>query len=377
MATARRRVVTVGETVLVKSSWRRWGLIAASVLAVAFVLGLVYHVLVPFLFSLGLAYLLDPLVTKLERRGVPRALGIVLIVVAVVLALVLVGFYVVPRAQESIVHFAQGVPSQVSGIRARVEPLWRDFDARHHDRIVWATERARTALQENLPRLLSPVRRVLTRAFSSFVNFFVTLVSVISVPVFTFYLLKDIAKIRTVCVEALPPRYRGRILGRLGEIDEVVSSFVRGQLIVATILAVIYMVGLGIIGVPGAVLVGIFCGYANLVPYLGIATGIPLASVLAFMSSQDFGSVIWVLVLFGVAQFIEGTVISPYVVGEKVGLHPVMMLLALMIWGELFGFVGLLVAVPATAALSVFVRAWYRSYLLSDFYRNEAIHVLS
>ncbi len=352
-------------------AWFRLVLGAAAVAGAVVFFLVVRQVLLPFFIGLALAYLLDPVVSWLEARRVNRSLGIILILVAVVVVVALVMVYVVPRAQAGIANFARGVPGAVTGLRAKLEPRWQQLDARYHDRIAWATAKARQALEENLPKMLEPVRNALQRALSSFVGFFVSLVSVIFVPVFTFYLLKDIHHVKRLCIEILPPRYRPAVLQRLHEIDMVVSAFVRGQLTVATILAVIYSIGLGIIGVPGAVLVGIFCGYANLVPYLGIATGIPLASLLAFLDSQSFTPVLWVWALFAFAQMIEGTLISPYIVGEKVGLHPVVMILALMIWGDLFGFLGVLVAVPATAALTVFVRAWYKGYLESEFYRRE------
>lgn len=353
------------------SPWSRLlGILVLLGLVVAFFLA-IRQILVPFFVGLALAYLLDPVVNWLEARRVPRGLGIVLLVVAIVASVVLVALYVIPRAQSSIVAIAHRVPTGISTLEVKLAPMWRDLDARYHDQIVRLTERAKVGLQENLPKLFEPVRRALQRAFSSFVNFFVSLVSVIFVPVFTFYLLKDIKDVKALAVGAIPPRYRERVLSRAREVDEVISAFVNGQLVVATILSAIYVIGLTIIGVPGAFLVGIFCGYANLIPYLGIATGIPLASVLAFMESQSFSSVLWVLGLFALAQLLEGTLVSPYVVGEKVGLHPVVMILALMIWGEFFGFIGLLIAIPGTAAISVFARAWYRSYVESAFYRGE------
>lgn len=340
-------------------------------LAIAFLV-LVRHLLVPFFIGLAIAYLLDPVVSWLERHRVSRAMGIVLILVALLLVVALVALYVVPRASDAVANFARTVPSRLSGLRQSLEPRWRALDLRYHDRIEWAEQKLRATLETNLPKMLEPIQNAVRRALSSFVNFFVSLVSVIFVPVFAFYLLKDIHRVKRLAVDLLPPRYRDAVIGSVREVDAVISAFLHGQLTVATILAVIYSIGLSVIGVPGSVLLGVFCGYANLVPYLGIATGIPLASLLAFLDAQSFIPVLWVWALFAFAQLLEGTLISPYVVGEKVGLHPVVMILALMIWGDFFGFLGLLVAVPATAAMSVFVRAGYRRYRESDFYRREA-----
>lgn len=359
-------------------SARPWFRVVLALLGLAGLVLLVFavrQIFTPFLIGLALAYLLDPVVSWMESKRIPRSVGIVLLFATLVLGVLLVGVYVVPRAQGAIATFADQMPSQFKDVQSRLGPYWQKIDAQYHDKIVLAQEKLKKGLEENLPRLLDPVQKAATRAFSSFVAFFVSLVAVISVPVFTFYLLKDIARVREICVDVVPPRYRATVVAHAKEMDEVISAFVKGQITVATILSGIYVVGLSIIGVPGAILVGLFCGYANMVPYLGIATGIPLASVLAFMEDKDFSSVVWVWVLFAAAQFVEGTIITPYVVGEKVGLHPVVMILALMIWGEILGFVGLLLAIPATAALTVLFRSWYRAYADSEFYRREAIHL--
>ena len=185
-----------------------------------------------------------------------------------------------------------------------------------------------------------------------------------------FYLLKDIDKITAKISDSFPMKYRDTIVDVFSEIDSKIKNFLKGQLIVSVILAIIYSIGLSIFNVPLAVVIGLVAGLANIIPYLGIAIGLIPALTLSYLDSHSLVNLVGVVGTFVVAQALEGTVISPRVVGEKVGLHPVMVIVAILLGGHFFGFVGILVAVPAASIVLVLFSRAYNWYLNSHYFNG-------
>ena len=183
-----------------------------------------------------------------------------------------------------------------------------------------------------------------------------------------FYLLRDFDHIVARLGRLIPPRFYSKTTEVVKEIDDVLSQFVRGQLMVATLMAILYSIGLYLCGTPLSLLIGIMAGYANLVPYLGVVVGFLPAVILTFLQTQDWVPLLGVVAVFGVVQAIEGFLITPRVVGDKVGLHPVIIMLAVLIGAELFGILGILLAVPVAAILNVLMRRGVEVYRESSAY---------
>jgi predicted PurR-regulated permease PerM len=189
-----------------------------------------------------------------------------------------------------------------------------------------------------------------------------SILNLIIIPVIGFYLLKDFNAIKEEIKNYIPSSYRDSIINRLKEIDYVLSGFIRGQLIVSSILTIIYIIGLSIFNIPIALLIAIIAGIANIVPYFGFIIGITPAILLAILEYHDLEHIIGVIGTFAIAQLLEATIITPKIMREKIGIHPVTVILAILIWGNLFGFWGILIAVPLTSILNIFFKDLLRYY---------------
>jgi predicted PurR-regulated permease PerM len=343
-------------------------------------------VLTPFAVAFGLAYFLNPVVNAMERffthdiaksrllRGwlEPRAAAVGVLSVLVVLLLALVVLVAVPQVYEQVAETVRKMPEYMRTLRAKVEPAYQRLNLRYPDQMEELRQRIELGLRENLPSVLTPLTRVVTLMFSSLLDFVLTLLNLVVIPVFTVYLLYDMNRIREGARDLVPPRLRPYVLSRLAEVDRLLSAFARGQITVCLILGVFYALGLTLCGVPMGLLVGFGIGFLNLVPFMSYAIGLPLALTLSLLDDKSLGAAAAVAAVFTFGQFVEGNFITPRIVGESLGLHAVVMMLALLVGGTLFGFIGMLLAVPTTAALSVFWADLRSLYLRSGFYGGGA-----
>ena len=190
------------------------------------------------------------------------------------------------------------------------------------------------------------------------------------VPVVTFYLLRDWDILISRVEKAIPRRMHAKVVEIAREIDDVLSAFLRGQLAVMFILSVFYAIGLWLVGIELAFIVGFISGLVSFIPYLGVIVGLVLSLAAFVIQVGDFSQLIGIGLVFLFGQLLEGTVLSPILVGEKVGLHPVLVILAVMAGGQLFGFFGVLAAMPVAAIMVVFLRHWHREYIISDLYKK-------
>ena len=194
------------------------------------------------------------------------------------------------------------------------------------------------------------------------------LVNLVLVPVVTFYLLRDWDIIVARFREILPRSYANKVIQLSLECDEMLAAFIRGQLMVMFALASIYTVGLSMIGLELSLLLGVVSGVVSFVPYLGLIVGISLAGLAAFLQFHEWLPVLMVVIVFGVAQVVEAVVLTPRFVGERIGLHPVAVIFAVLAGGQLFGFTGVLLALPAAAVIMVLLRHAHQRYLDSQLY---------
>ncbi|MCI0414051.1 AI-2E family transporter [bacterium] len=353
-----------------KRRWIQIGIIVGFV-ALIVILYLLRSVLWPFIFAFFIAYILNPWINFLERKGIRRTLAILVVMIFFSLLVTLGAWLIIPQAGREFADFAKNVPRYAQVVRSHVEPWVQGLMERYPDLALQIEEYYNISLKPKLPALAKPVLDFFGKMFSGVVNFLVVLLNLALVPVLAFYLMHDFGNILAKGLEMIPPRSRETVVTRIREVDDALSQYLRGQLSVSLFLAVIYIIGLLVLRVPLAVPIGLFSGLANMVPYLGFVLGIGASIFFSFVDNQDWHRLIWIVALYAFAQLLEGTVVSPLFVGKRTGLHPVVIMLALVIGGTLFGFMGMLLAVPFMAIATVFLKSAYNAYINSPWYQQQ------
>lgn len=337
-----------------------------AVLLAAWLLYLLAPVLTPFLAGAILAYLGDPLADRLENLRLSRTLAVVIVFAAMVIVGMLLLLIIIPLLQNQLLALAARLPSAIDWLQKHLLPyLSNSFGVSPRSIDLGAIK---NALAHNWRDVGNILGYLLGRVGHSGMIVLAWLTYLLLVPVVTFYLLRDwdilVARVRAL----LPRRYEATVVALAQECDSVLAQFLRGQLLVMLALGTIYSVGLWIAGLEFSLLVGMLAGLVSFVPYLGAIVGICTAGILAFMQFHDFLHLIYVGVVFGIGQTLEGTVLSPNLVGERIGLHPVAVIFAVLAGGRLFGFFGVLLALPAAAVITVLLRYAHQRYLDSRLY---------
>lgn len=342
--------------------------VGATLLLVLF-LFVFRSVLLPFVAGMILAYFLDPVADRLQRLGLSRLTATILILVGFVLALVIALVLIVPVLATQLSGFLARVPEYLS----RLQELVTQFDPGWLERTLGMDT---ASLKDGMTSILSQGAGFLTGLLQQVWNSGRALLDIIGLfvvtPVVAFYMLLDwdrmIAK-----VDSWTPRAHVTTVRRLaGEINASIAGFVRGQGTLCLILGVMYAVGLTLVGLNFGLLIGLFAGLISFIPYIGSLVGLVLSVGVAFVQFwPDWIMVAAVAGIFFIGQFIEGNILQPKLVGSSVGLHPVWLMFSLFAFGSLFGFVGLLIAVPAAAAVAVLVRFALARYLASPMYHGE------
>jgi predicted PurR-regulated permease PerM len=348
---------------------QRWLALALAALG-GWLLYLLAPVLTPFLVSALLAYLGDPLVDRLQRRGLSRSASVVIVFVGMFLGGVLALLVLVPAVESQLAVLIGKLPLALAWLQERVLPFLAE---RFGIDIAVDPSALREHLSGHWQEVSKVARGVVLQlgrsgqALLGWVSF------VLLVPVVTFYLLRDwdalVANLRGLLPRAIEPRFSAIA----GEIDAVLAQFLRGQLTVMVALAFIYTVGLWLAGLELAFSIGVIAGLVSFVPYLGVIVGVLLASLSALLQFQDLVHLLAVFAVFGVGQLLEGMVLSPLLVGDRIGLHPVAVIFAVMAGGQLFGFFGVLLALPVAAAIVVLLRHSHEEYKRSLFYGPEPV----
>jgi predicted PurR-regulated permease PerM len=323
------------------------------------VLSLFRGVGVPVALALAVAYGLNPVVTRLAKRGVPRAAGAAGSFAVVLLVVVAFLMYVVPLFRDEAGKLPAFFTRASSELLPTVEKaLGLNLPGHVHQRTAELGAEA-----SKLVESVGPAAGKLLATFAgNTARVIARILGLLVVPVLAFFFLKDYPHLIARAKALLPRRAAAQVTRRFAEVDGVLSAFVRGQLTVGSILAVLYCTGLSIARIDLAILIGLMTGFGNMVPYLGTAVGMTLALLSLVISWQGPWQLAVVAGTFVVAQVLEGTVITPRVVGERVGLPPVAVIIAVLAFGELFGFVGVLLAVPTSATLKVVLKVLIQRY---------------
>jgi len=346
-----------------KRWWWNLGLFAA---VAAFLLWLLSGVAAALLVAWLLAYLLVPFVEWLAARGVKRERASMLVFLLGLVTTVLLAVLLLPPLVTQVIHFLQALPDALTRLKAHWVPVLShmgiDISREAEQWVVWVKQQVKSLTLESV----TPWAHLGLSAVSGIFGAILGLFKLILVPLFAYYLLYDWRKIATVVRAHLPHRGKDTLLRLTDEMDGIISLFLRGQLSVCLILALLYSLGLYVTGIPFALVIGLASGLLAFIPYVGLIMGFLAA---ALMSMWHFGMdqhLIGVVVVFTAVHVIEAFYLTPKVLGDKLGLHPLIVLLALTVAADRFGFVGVMLAVPLTAAGAVLVREVDRRYLNSD-----------
>lgn len=342
---------------------------AAGLVALLLMVYLLQPILPPFLIGILLAYLGDPAVGRLERRGVPRMAGVVLVFAAVTSVFAVLLLILIPLLMNEIGILRDRIPAMVTWFNQTALPWLQSRLS--VDVSSFRLESVTDTIRENLAKTGGVVGVILQQATRSTMALLTWLVNLVMIPVVAFYLMRDWKDIMQRIRGLLPRQYEELAIGLVRDCDEVLSSFIRGQLLVMLCLGVIYSVGLWLVGLELALLIGMIAGLASIVPYLGFVVGVGAALIAAVFQFGDVFHLIAVVVVFGIGQVIESTVLVPLLVGDRIGLHPVAVIFAVLAGGQLFGFVGVLLALPVAAVLMVLVRYMLHRYKESEAYRER------
>ena len=340
---------------------------SALTVAAVLVLALLAPVLSPFVLGAVLAYAVLPLVDRWARWGVPRWAGALLALGLVAVLVLAVALLIVPVITQQIPLLREQVPTLLEGANAVLAP--------------WA-QRMGVPLQIDVAMVREWFSQLVSghesewfeRAFASLriggSALLALLGNVVLAPMVAFYLLVDWHGLSVRLRQLLPPRWLAGVDAFLGETDAILGEYLRGQMLVMLVLAVLYSVGLAAVGLNLAVAIGVFTGLAVFVPYIGFGVGLVLGTFAALLEFQSWTGVLAVWAVFAVGQFLESFVLTPRLLGERIGLHPLMVIFALMAFGHLYGFVGVLVALPVSAVLLVVLRLAVRRYRASELYTD-------
>jgi predicted PurR-regulated permease PerM len=323
------------------------------------VLYLLAPVLTPFVAAALLAYIGDPFADRLQKLRMPRTLAVVTVFVLTFLLLALLVLLVGPLIRNQIGALLNALP----GIVTQFEQVWLPNIAEMLDMDVGEDVGIGAFVARYGDMAGSWGTTVLVGLTQSGSVVFAALLSLFLVPILTFYLLRDWDAILTHLTALIPSGQRATIVGLAKDVDGMLGAFLRGQLLVMLALSIIYSIGLGLIGLEFAIAIGVVSGLVSFVPYLGLIFGIGLASLTVALEPDPLLKLIGVVATFSIAQVIEGSVLTPKLVGDRIGLHPVLIIFAIAAGGQLFGFFGILLALPVAAVLSVLVRFAYVRFL--------------
>lgn len=342
---------------------------AVQWLAVAVVLAVLLYllspILTPFVAAGILAYICNPLVARLSAAKVPRTPAVVVVMLGLLLSLTALVLIILPLLEQEVGLLVARMPAWLEAVRTRLMPsLQHWFGAE----LSWDSQALKDLLlsgwqAEGGAAKLLPWLKSGGVVVSQLLN-------LLLVPIAMFYLLRDWAEFIAFLNDLVPRHWHGKTTEIVTEVDRVLAEFLRGQISVMLLMSAYYVLALWSVGLDFALPIGIVAGLLVFVPYLGMILGLSLATLAAAMQFTAFGDVALVWAVFGVGQLLEGMLITPWLVGERIGLHPLAVIFSLLAFGQLFGFFGLLLALPLAAILLVVLRHVRDRYLVSEMYRK-------
>ncbi len=332
--------------------------------------GLLYllaPILTPFLIGALLAYLVNPVVTLLMRLHLPRIVAVIIVFLTLFLIIACLIVLVVPLIQEQIEKLVNAVPDFLLWVENTALPSVKEyFNSQEFINI----DSIKTEVSQNWAKAGGAAGWIVKAVLRSGFELLHFLINLILIFVVTFYLLYDWQKVVDGFHALLPRKYEKTILALTKECNEVIGAFFRGQLLVMLTLGTFYSIGLSLLGLQVGLIIGIMVGLLSIIPYLGVICGILIASIAAFVQFQSMVLVLPVLVLFAIGQTLDGMFVTPKLVGDRIGLHPVAVIFSVLAGGVLFGFFGVLLALPVAAIIMVSARFFAARYRSSKVYQS-------
>ncbi len=339
----------------------------------AWLIYLLEPILTPFVVAAILAYICNPWVSKLSAlklpRGwkLPRTLTALLVMLALVGMLTLLILIMLPLLQKEFNNFATRLPALLDTARLKLLPLLQQY---FNVNLQWDNEVIKNLLTTHSQSLGGAAAKVLPWLGGSGAMLLALLMNVLLIPLVLFYLLRDWPLLLDKIEHAIPRRLHAKVAEIARQIDSILGQFLRGQISVMLLMSSYYVLGLWLVGLQFALPIGVVAGMLVFIPYLGMITGLALATLAAFTQFDLFTSIALVWLVFAIGQMLEGMVVTPWLVGDRIGLHPLAVVFSLLAFGQLFGFFGLLLALPLSAALLVGLRHVSRWYLNSTLYKE-------
>jgi len=334
--------------------------------------GLVYllsPILSPFLVGALFAYLSDPIADRLEAVGLSRTTSVVIVFIGMTAVVAMMFLLLLPQLGHQLQTLLARIPQAIQLFEQEILPWVLTTFSIQPAAFDFANLKA--VLVGDLQKTSDIMGQLLGGITRSGLAIVAWVANLVLIPVVTFYLLRDWDVMMAKVKRLLPRNLEPKVSLWASECDEVLGAFMKGQLLVMVALGVVYAVGLWIVGLDLALLVGMIAGLASIVPYMGFIIGIVVAGVAAFMQFQDPMVLGYVGVVFIIGQMLEGMLLTPLLVGDRIGLHPVAVIFAIMAGGQLFGFVGVLLALPVAAVIMVLLRHLHEGYKGSALYASE------
>lgn len=343
------------------TSWRY----LISLLCAGLLIYLLAPVLSPFAAAAVLAYMANPLVEQLVRWRLTRTLAVVALFIGLTLLLVLLILVLIPLLEKQWLALFAGMMQWLDWLQDKAMP-WLQVQLGLSEAPNLGSLKEHVLAQwKSMQGLAARLFGSVSRSGAALLGW---LINLLLIPVVSFYLLRDGPRLQAQLRELLPRRIEPEVVQLARAADDVLGQFFRGQLLVMLALAVIYSAGLWLIGLDLALIIGAISGLVSFVPYLGLIIGLLTASIAALMQFHELSPLLYVLLVFGIAQILESVLLTPLLLGDRIGLHPVAVIFAVLAGGHLFGFLGVLVALPVAAVLLVLLRRGRQLYLQSHFY---------
>lgn len=345
--------------------------IGAISLAVVILLAyLLMPTLKPFLIAALLAYLSNPLVQRLQRWHLPRTLAVTLVFALTFALIALMVGFIVPLVEAQILELLTNLPKAVAFIQTVAVPKLGQI-AGHYDLTPsLQIDPLTSVLSQHWQQTGRYIWSVWQHVSHSSLALFAWVVDLLLIPVVTFYLMRDWPRLMAQVADLLPRKAAPKIIQIGQECEAVLGAFFRGQLMVMMALAVVYSLGLSLTGLSLSLLIGLSAGILSIVPYLGFSIGLISALLAALVQFPDHLHLLYVLIVFVIGNALEGMVLTPWLVGDKIGLHPVAVIFALLAGGQLFGFIGILLALPVASVLMVWLRHLHHYYVQGSWYQR-------
>ncbi|NKF23645.1 AI-2E family transporter [Solimonas marina] len=350
-------------------SFRRHWPWYAGALAALLLLWCLTPILAPFVIGAGIAYLGDPLADRLERLRLSRTLSVAIVFAAIVVVVLILLVLLAPMLYEQSVALIHNLPAWVNWILESGlpklgihPPEGTSLDAASLQQIV----------SDHWSQASGVVKGLWLRVSESGKAFVTVAANLLMIPIVSFYLMRDWDRLVAWIGTLIPPRMLPYVSGFAREADDVLGSFIRGQLLVMAALAAAYSIGLTLTGLKLGLIIGVIAGLLSFVPYLGFAVGFGAALIAMLVQTHEWLPLVWICLVFGIGQVLESAVLTPILVGDKIGMHPVAVIFAVMAGGQLFGFIGVLVALPVSAVIAVALRHAKEHWLRSPLYLGAA-----